>query len=96
MKYLLLLVLAFNIQAAQIVGKLSPTKECESSKTGQLFVSENGQLIYQIEIPTKGSFNIELPKGKFKFSYLTKNGCSFDKTIPHSTKEQTINFKVSK
>lgn len=96
MKYLILLFLTFNTYSAQIKGRLNLTKNCQSKEAGQLFVSTKGQLVYQIEMPASGSFELNLSKGDYNFRFITKEGCSFNELVSVSDKNLVKEFKVAK
>lgn len=89
-------LLSFNILSAPIKGKVSATKDCQSKESGQLFISEKKKLIYQIEMPINGSFQVELPAGVYDFNYILKNGCSTNQKVKHAKKAQMIGLKVRK
>lgn len=96
MKYFVLSLFSINILSAPIKGRLFNDVKCLSKENGQLFISEKKKLIYQIEIPANGSFQVELPEGVYDFNYIMKNGCSTNQKLKHAKKEQTISLKVRK
>jgi hypothetical protein len=96
MKYLIVLFITSLSLAAPIKGNLLAEKGCKSSTPGQLFISENSKLIYQIELPHSGSFKVDLPPGKFKLSYIMKNGCSVNQTVTLKDKAISLGLKVRK
>lgn len=73
-KILLILIYSLNIYALNIQGRIDSAK-CNSKDDGQLFISHESKLIYQIEIPRNGTFSVNLPKNDYQVSYITKDGC---------------------
>lgn len=96
MKLVFIVLFTTSLFAAPIKGKLYAETKCLKEDTGQLFIAAKSKLIYQIELPPRGSFQADLPAGEYRVSYIMKNGCSANQTITHKNKAQSMGLKVRK
>jgi len=66
--------------SAIIWGTLNPVKTCTHEKA-QVWLSQNDVLIYQIEVPALGDFELRALPGSYSIVANTQSGCSVEKKL---------------
>lgn len=98
MKIILLTLFFHSFIFAETLTVKVHKSSCIENTPGQFFIStenEPNKLIYQIELPLNGSLKLNLPKEKYKLSFITKSGCDAQASI-NLDKDMTIKMTVSK
>lgn len=65
--------LAFSNTSYHVTGKVLSTGQCV--KKTQLFVAQEDVLLYQLEVPVNGAFEIKFLPGKYSFLATNQEGC---------------------
>ncbi|WP_034732786.1 hypothetical protein [Bacteriovorax sp. Seq25_V] len=95
MKAIILFITPFFLCSASTLRIKAKNFDCKTNELGQLFVSENKKLVYQLEVPLDGSAAFNLPKGQYDISYITKSGCSATLNHTHqANKDSDITIEV--
>lgn len=98
MKAIILITFLNTFSFAETLTVKVVSTNCSENIPGQFFIaSENepNKLIYQIELPIDGSLKLNLPKEKYRLSFITKSGCDSTANI-NLEKDMLVQMKVSK
>lgn len=96
MVLLLLNLLLSSLTQADVVviGKVIGNSYCKDELT-QVWFSKNDTLLYQLEVPLNGSFELHSLPGSYSLVANTKSGCLIEKKLNLiEGKKQTVSLSL--